>query len=147
MTPSPAEREARERVEEEFGIVHKMGAGGKQFCLKSAMMNVDALLATALDRRDAEIDRIKDVADNKDLMLTVHILRNWKREKIERFCLHLLGDKWQSIESLLLASKDEIERLKGALKMIAGCYQHQFQSCPCQITAIKLISPKPEVKK
>ena len=27
--------------------------------------------------------------------LTVNILRWWPREQIERFALHLLGDKWQ----------------------------------------------------
>lgn len=41
------EMEKRNRVELEFEIIHKMGREGKQFCLKSAMKNVDALVLEA----------------------------------------------------------------------------------------------------
>lgn len=44
---------------------------------------------------DRLIDIIFKMTDNDDGRLTVHILRNWDREKTVRFAKHLLGDKCQ----------------------------------------------------
>ena len=38
----------------------------------------------------------------KEEYIRAHILRNWSREKIKPFALHLLGEKWQRIAAKAL---------------------------------------------
>ena len=45
------------------------------------------------------IGLIYKMADNADGRLTIHVLRNWDRNQIDRFAKHLLGDRCQKCES------------------------------------------------
>lgn len=47
---------------------------------------------------DWHLAEVKRIIDNKESVLTIHILRNWNREKIETFAKHLLGDNAQGGE-------------------------------------------------
>jgi hypothetical protein len=46
-------------------------------------------------RIDRLLALVYRVADNEDGRLTVHILRNWPKDKINTFAKHLLGDTCQ----------------------------------------------------
>lgn len=47
-----------------------------------------------------ELNELNRLALDNETQMTVHILRNWDKDKIDRFAKHLLGDKCQScIES------------------------------------------------
>lgn len=53
---------------------------------------------TPLEAADWHLAEVKRIIDNKESVLTIHILRNWDREKIETFAKHLLGDNAQGGE-------------------------------------------------
>ena len=36
--------------------------------------------------------KLKDFASNKNSAMTIHILRNWERDKIVEFAKHLIGE-------------------------------------------------------
>lgn len=44
-------------------------------------------------RDDAYYQLFMKYIDNEDSLLTIHILRNWDRTKIEGFAKHLLGSQ------------------------------------------------------
>ena len=47
---------------------------------------------------DWHLAEVKRIIDNKESVLTIHILRNWDMEKIETFAKHILGDNAQGGE-------------------------------------------------
>jgi hypothetical protein len=56
-------------------------------------------LEQRLSQAEAENQWRKEAMDNHDSRLTVHLLRNWDKEKRERFCVHILGDYWQDFNN------------------------------------------------
>ena len=63
--------------------------------------------------------------------LTVNILRAWPRDKIERFALHLFGDKWQERIA-------EVERLRTERSNLESDLKHAKWE---RDEAYKLINP------
>lgn len=74
------------RVEEEFGIVHRLGINGDPADIKSSMMNVEALLASAyaegLEAGAVEADDVKHYnSTNNDVAKSIRALKETEHGK------------------------------------------------------------------
>lgn len=52
--------------------------------------------------------------------ITVNILREWDRDKIRAFALHLLGDDWQALDARLFEAQGVIRELRGDIARLKG---------------------------
>jgi len=107
MKPTHKEKCSMLTVEEIYKILSDLNWGTSfeqdpMECLREGAEAICKAMVRPSPSPEARVDweeRCKwltEAMDNVDSRLTVHLLRNWDEEKRIRFCLHILGDKFQA---------------------------------------------------